>query len=134
MRGFALTDALTGLAVISLVLVILVARGPDLQAVEADRRVRAMLIDGAQAALVLSQGLRETGTWVLYDHAPIDVMPSDKFFHFNQSMEAVSQSDYQLTLTVRALGSSEYLSQVRLQREDDIVYAQEVTWSDRPGS
>jgi hypothetical protein len=134
MRGFALTDALTGLAVISLILVVLVSRGPDLQTAEADRRVRAILIDGAQAALVLSQGLRESGTWVLYDRGPVVEMPSAKFHYFNESMQAVSRSDYQLTLQVRALGSSQYVSLVRLQLEDDVVYQQEVTWSDRQGS
>ncbi len=132
MRGFALTDALTGLAIISLILVILVSRGPDLQTAEADRRVRATLIDAAQVALVLSQGQTQTGQWLLYDQGATGIVPSDRFQTFQETMAAVPVSEYQLTLSVRAAGEQQYVSEVVLRGDSQITYQQEVPWFDRP--
>jgi len=132
MRGFALTDALSAVAVISLILVTLVARSPDLQLAEADRRVRTTLIDAAQAALVLSQP-HTTGTWVLYGSEQSPQTPSVAFQYMMNTLQFVPKSDYQLTLRVDARGADQYISQVTLQLDQDVVYQQEVIWSDRPG-
>jgi hypothetical protein len=48
MRGFALTDALIGLAVVSLVMTVLITRAPDLERREAERRLNLGLIDATQ--------------------------------------------------------------------------------------
>ena len=41
MRGFALSDSLMALAIVSLLLVVMLSRGPDLEAREAERWLEA---------------------------------------------------------------------------------------------
>ena len=60
MRGFALSDSLMAMAIVSLLLVVMLSRGPDLEAREAERRIEAQMFDNANAALVLGQTLDQT--------------------------------------------------------------------------
>lgn len=45
MRGFALSDSLMALAIVSLLFVVMLSRGPDLEAREAERRTEAFGVD-----------------------------------------------------------------------------------------
>ena len=60
MRGFALSESLMALAIVSLLLIVTLSRGPDLEAREAERWIEAQMFDTDNAVLVLSQTLDQT--------------------------------------------------------------------------
>ena len=47
MRGFALSESLMALSIVSLLFVVMLSRGPDLEAREAERRAEAFMYDAA---------------------------------------------------------------------------------------
>ena len=79
MRGFALSESLMALSIVSLLFVVMLSRGSDLEAREAERRTLAFMYDAASAALSLSQTLQQTGAWTLYDQGEIVALPTEQF-------------------------------------------------------
>ena len=134
MRGFALSDSLMALAIVSLLLVVMLSRGPDLEAREAERRIEAQMFDTANAALVLSQTLDQTGSWVLFDRGQAVALPSDRFQYLNQIIAPFPDAPYRLELRVIAVSTDRYTSTVQLYRDDELMFDEEITWSSKQAS
>jgi len=134
MRGFALSDSLMALAIVSLLLVVMLSRGPDLEAREAERRIEAQMFDTANAALVLSQTLDQTGSWVLFDRGQAVALPSDRFQYLNQIIALFPDAPYRLELHVIAVSTDRYTSKVQLYRDDELMFDEEITWSSKQAS
>ena len=134
MRGFALSDSLMALAIVSLLLVVMLSRGPDLEAREAERRIEAQMFDMANAALVLSQTLDQTGSWVLFDRGQAVALPSDRFQYLNQIITRFPDAPYRLELRVIAVSTDRYTSTVQLYRDDELMFDEEITWSSKQAS
>lgn len=134
MRGFALSDSLMALAIVSLLLVVMLSRGPDLEAREAERRIEAQMFDNANAALVLSQTLDQTGSWVLFDRGQAVALPSDRFRYLNQIIALFPDAPYRLELHVIAVSADRYTSTVQLYRDDELMFDEEITWSSKQAS
>jgi hypothetical protein len=100
MRGFALTDALIGLAVVSLVMAVLITRAPDLEGREAERRLHLGLIDAAQAAITMSQSMTRPGHWVLYDGGVTNVSLGPDFDLLTDVLSRHPDANYRLELQV----------------------------------
>lgn len=129
MKGFALTDSLIALALISLILALLVARGPSQSLAEAERRIQSTLVDAAQASLVVSQGLNQEGHWVLFEGGVRDRHPSSAFVSVENALRDLPESPYRLTLRIEAMGDRRYQAVAELFHEDRSLYAEEVAWS-----
>lgn len=134
MRGFALSDSLMALAIVSLLLVVMLSRGPDLEAREAERRIEAQMFDTANAALVLSQTLDQTGSWVLFDRGQAVALLSDRFQYLNQIIAPFPDAPYRLELYVIAVSTDRYTSTVQLYRDDELMFDEEITWSSKQAS
>ena len=134
MRGFALSDSLMALAIVSLLLVVMLSRGPDLEAREAERRIEAQMFDTANAALVLSQTLDQTGSWVLFDRGQAVALPSDRFQYLNQIIARFPDAPYRLELRVIAVSTDRYTSTVQLYRDDELMFDEEIIWSSKQAS
>lgn len=129
MRGFALTEALAAVAVVSLILVVLVSRAPQLAQAEIDREDAARFMDAGQAALALSYGLLTTGDWVLYDRGVVDAHPSEAFASILAGLENGRPGPYRLVLTIDRVSDSRYSGIVHVLHQDQVLYAEEMTWS-----
>jgi len=134
MRGFALSDSLMALAIVSLLFVVMLSRGPDLEAREAERRTEAFMFDAATAALTLSQTLDQTGSWTLYDHGEVVALPIKQFQYFHKLLTLKPAMPYRLELQVTPSSSGQFSSAVQLYREDDLLLGEEVTWSSSKAS
>ena len=122
------------LAIVSLLLVVMLSRGPDLEAREAERRIEAQMFDTANAALVLSQTLDQTGSWVLFDRGQAVALPSDRFRYLNQIIALFPDALYRLELHVIAVSADRYTSTVQLYRDDELMFDEEITWSSKQAS
>lgn len=100
MRGFALTDALIGLAVVSLVMTVLITRAPDLEGREAERRLHLGLIDATQATMAMSQSIERSGQWVLYDGEVTGISPSPDFDLLTDVLTRYPDANYRLELHI----------------------------------
>ena len=122
------------LAIVSLLLVVMLSRGPDLEAREAERRIEAQMFDTANAALVLSQTLDQTGSWVLFDRGQAVALPSDRFQYLNQINALFHDAPYRLELHVIAVSTDQYTSTVQFYRVDELMLDEEITWSSKQAS
>ena len=134
MRGFALSDSLMALAIVSLLFVVMLSRGPDLEAREAERRTEAFMFDAATAALTLSQTLNQTGSWTLYDQGAVVALPTDQFHHLHELLTLQPAMPYRLELQVTPMSPDQFSSAVQLYRDDDLLLGEEVTWSSNEAS
>ena len=134
MRGFALSDSLMALAIVSLLFVVMLSRGPDLEAREAERRAEATMIDVAQAVLVTSQTLKQTGSWVLYDEGEAVALPTTQFQHIHQLLSLNPHLPYRLELQVVQGSGDRFSSAVQLYQNDQILFGEEVTLSSKQAS
>ena len=134
MRGFALSDSLMALAIVSLLFVVMLSRGPDLEAREAERRTEAFMFDAATAALTLSRTLNQTGSWTLYDQGVVVALPTDQFHYLHELLTLQPAMPYRLELQVTPMSTDQFSSAVQLYRNDDLLLGEEVTWSSNEAS
>ena len=134
MRGFALSDSLMALAIVSLLFVVMLSRGPDLEAREAERRTEAFMFDAATAALMLSRTLNQTGSWTLYDQGVVVALPMDQFHYLHELLTLQPAMPYRLELQVTPMSKDQFSSAVQLYRNDDLLLGEEVTWSSNEAS
>jgi len=134
MRGFALSDSLMALAIVSLLFVVILSRGPDLVAREAERRTEAFMFDAATAALTLSRTLNQTGSWTLYDQGVVVALPMDQFHYLHELLTLQPAMPYRLELQVTPMSTDQFSSAVQLYRNDDLLLGEEVTWSSNEAS
>ncbi len=134
MRGFALSDSLMALAIVSLLFVVMLSRGPDLEAREAERRTEAFMFDAATAALTLSRTLNQTGSWTLYDQGVVVALPMDQFHYLHELLTLQPAMPYRLELQVTPISKDQFSSAVQLYRNDDLLLGEEVTWSSNAAS
>jgi len=134
MRGFALSDSLMALAIVSLLFVVILSRGPDLEAREAERRTEAFMFDAATAALTLSRTLNQTGSWTLYDQGVVVALPMDQFHYLHELLTLQPAMPYRLELQVTPMSTDQFSSAVQLYRNDDLLLGEEVTWSSNEAS
>jgi len=134
MRGFALSDSLMALAIVSLLFVVMLSRGPDLEAREAERRTEAFMFDAATAALTLSRTLNQTGSWTLYDQGVVVALPMDQFHYLHELLTLQPAMPYRLELQVTPMSKDQFSSAVQLYRNDDLLLGEEVTWSSNEAS
>ena len=134
MRGFALSDSLMALAIVSLLFVVMLSRGPDLEAREAERRTEAFMFDAATAALTLSRTLNQTGSWTLYDQGVVVALPMDQFHYLHELLTLQPAMPYRLELQVTPMSKDQFSSAVQLYRNDDLLFGEEVTWSSNEAS
>ena len=132
MKGFAFTDALIALALITLILAILVSRAPTQSLAEAERRIQATLIDAAQASLVLSQGLNTNGRWLLFDAGVMESHPSPAFAPIRASLHDLPSAPYRLTLRIEAVGQTRRIAVADVVWQGQSIYSEEVSWSVNP--
>ena len=131
MRGFALSESLMALSIVSLLFVVMLSRGPDL---EAQRRTEAFMYDAASAALSLSQTLQQTGAWTLYDQGEIVALPTEQFQSLHYLLTQQPKMSYRLELQVTSVSADQFSSAVQLYRDNDLLFGEEVTWSSNKAS
>jgi len=134
MRGFALSESLMALSIVSLLFVVMLSRGPDLEAREAERRTEAFMYDAASAALSLSQTLQQTGAWTLYDQGEIVALPTEQFQSLHHLLTQQPKMSYRLELQVTSVSTDQFSSAVQLYRDNDLLFGEEVTWSSNKAS
>lgn len=134
MRGFALSESLMALSIVSLLFVVMLSRGPDLEAREAERRTEAFMYDAASAALSLSQTLQQTGAWTLYDQGEIVALPTEQFQSLHYLLTQQPKMSYRLELQVTSVSADQFSSAVQLYRDKDLLFGEEVTWSSNKAS
>jgi hypothetical protein len=86
MRGFALSDSLMALAIVSLLFVVMLSRGPDLEAREAERRTEAFMFD---AATRRSHSVRR---WIKQVPGPFMIMVRSSPYQLNNFSTFTSYS------------------------------------------
>jgi|AACY02.3.fsa_nt_gi hypothetical protein len=121
MRGFALTDALIGLAVVSLVMTVLITRAPDLEGREAERRLHLGLIDATQAAMAMSQSIERAGHWVLYDGEVTGASPGSEFNLLTDVLTRYPDANYRLELNITAKDSTWHRRVQLIDRRTDVT-------------
>jgi len=134
MRGFALSESLMALSIVSLLFVVMLSRGPDLEAREAERRTEAFMYDAASAALSLSQTLQQTGAWTLYDQGEIVALSTEQFQSLHHLLTQQPKMSYRLELQVTSVSTDQFSSAVQLYRDNDLLFGEEVTWSSNKAS
>ena len=133
MRGFALTDTLIAMAVLTMLLVLVLTRSVDVQTEELRRARHAWLIDSAQAALQLSQHETVTGTFRLLQAGEVGSIPSARYAHLQALLETFRFPDASLVLTLSDPGVGR-VARVDALIESHLVFSEEVQWSDNVDS
>ena len=129
MRGYALTDTLIAMAILTLLLVIVFSRSIDVQTEEMRRARHALLIDMAHAALQLSKHESVVGSFSLIVDGEIGQLPSSRYSHLRDLLEIFRFPNSSLVLT---LSNNEGGRRARIDAsiESHLIFSQEVVWSE----
>jgi type II secretory pathway component PulJ len=129
MRGYALTDTLIAMAILTLLLVIVFTRSIDVQTEEMRRARHALLTDMAHAALQLSQHESATGSFSLMVDGQVGQLPSSRYSHLRDLLETFRFPDSNLVLTLvdDARGRR---ARIDASIESRLIFSQEVVWSE----
>lgn len=133
MRGFALTDTLIALSVLTVLLIVVLTRSVTVQTEELRRARHAWLIDSAQAALQLSQHETAIGTFRLLNEGEVGPIPSSRYTQLHTVLKTFSFPESSLVLNLSNHDAGR-LARVDAFIESRLVFSEEVQWSDNVGN